>query len=158
MLDIKYIRENLDAVRNAAKVKRVNVDLDKLIAVDDQRRELITKSETIRAEKNKASGEIPKMTNGPEKQALLDKMKSYSEEEKVLNDELKLIETEFTALMLLVPAVPSDKAPIGKDDTENVELYKVGTPTVFKDFEPKDHATLGEELDIIDIPRGVKIA
>ncbi|MFA7278215.1 MAG: serine--tRNA ligase [Candidatus Gracilibacteria bacterium] len=158
MLDIKYIRENLEAVRNAAKVKRVKVDLDKLIAVDDQRRELITKSETIRAEKNKASGEIPKMATGPEKQALLDKMKSYSEEEKVLSEELKLIETEFTQLMLLVPAVPSDKAPVGKDDTENVELYKVGTPTVFNGFEPKDHVTLGEELDLIDIPRGVKIA
>lgn len=157
MLDIKYIRENLDAVRNAANVKRVKVDLDRLIAVDDQRREKLQKVEAIRAEKNKYSAEIPKM-QGAEKQTLLDKMKSYSEEEKQLDEDLKTIEAEFVQLMLRVPAVPSDKAPIGKDDSENIELYKVGTPTKFEGFEPKDHVTLGEELDIIDIPRGTKIA
>ncbi len=157
MLDIKYIRENFDAVKKAAQVKRVSIDLDQLIAIDDQRREKLQKVEAIRADKNKSSSEIPKL-QGAEKQALLDKMKAYSEEEKQLDEDLKSIETEFTQLMLRVPAVPSEKAPVGKDDSENVELYKVGTPRVFEGFEPKDHVTLGEELDIIDIPRGTKIA
>lgn len=156
MLDIKYIRENVDTVKAAAKVKRVNVDLDKLVALDDRRRELLQKVESIRAEKNAASSQIPKM-QGEEKQALLDKMKSYSQEEKDLDEELKTVQGEFDQIMLYVPAVPSEKAPVGKDDSENVELYKVGTPTKFDGFEPKDHVTLGEELDIIDIPRGVKI-
>ncbi len=157
MLDIKYIRENLESVRNAAKIKRVNVDLDQLIAIDDQRREKLQKVEAIRADKNKSSSEIPKL-QGAEKQALLDKMKAYSEEEKQLDEDLKAIETEFTQLMLRVPAVPSSEAPIGKDDTENVELYKVGTPKTFEGFIPKDHVTLGEELGMIDVERGVKIA
>lgn len=156
MLDIKYIRENLDTVKRAAKVKRVTVDMDQIIHLDDRRRELLQKVEAIRGEKNKASENIPKL-QGEEKKAILDKMKSYSAEEKTLDEDLKDVERELLKLMLLVPAVPSDKAPEGKDDSENVELYKVGTPTKF-DFEPKDHVTLGEELDIIDIPRGTKIA
>ena len=156
MLDIKYIRENLDTVKRAAKVKRVTVDLDQIIHLDDRRRELLQKVEAIRGEKNKASENIPKL-QGEEKKAILDKMKSYSTEEKTLDEDLKDVERELLKLMLLVPAVPSSEAPEGKDDSENVELYKVGTPVKF-DFEPKDHVTLGEELDIIDIPRGTKIA
>lgn len=156
MLDIKYIRENLDIVKRAAAVKRVTVDLDQIVHLDDRRRELLQKVEAIRGEKNKASENIPKL-QGEEKKAILDKMKSYSAEEKTLDEDLKDVERELLKLMLLVPAVPSDKAPEGKDDSENVELYKVGTPVTF-DFEPKDHVTLGEELDIIDIPRGTKIA
>ncbi len=156
MLDIKYIRENLDTVKRAAKVKRVTVDLDQLVHLDDRRRELLQKVEAIRGEKNKASESIPKL-QGEEKKTLLDKMKSYSAEEKTLDEDLKDVERELLKIMLLVPAVPSSEAPEGKDDSENVELYKVGTPVKF-DFEPKDHVTLGEELDIIDIPRGTKIA
>lgn len=157
MLDLKYIRENLDLVRKAAKIKRIKVDLDKLIELDDERRELLKKVESIRAEKNAASSQIPKL-KGDEKQALLDKMKSFTEEEKDLDEKLKSVQNKLDILLLLVPAVPSDKAPEGKDDSENVELYKVGTPPTFDSFEPKDHVTLGEELDLIDIPRGVKIA
>ncbi len=130
MLDIKYIRENLDTVKHAAVVKRVNVDLDQIMHLDDRRRELLQKVEAIRGEKNKASESIPKM-KGEEKQALLDKMKSYSAEEKTLDEDLKDVERELLKLMLLVPAVPSSEAPEGKDDSENVELYKVGTPTKF---------------------------
>ncbi len=158
MLDIKYIRENLDLVKNAAQVKRIKIDLDRLISLDDTRREKLQRAEAMRAEKNKVSGEIPKMANGPEKQAVLEKMRALSEEEKVVNEELKPLEEEILQLMLRVPGVPSPKVPVGKDDSENIELYKVGTPRVFEGFEPKDHVTLGEELDLIDIPRGVKIA
>lgn len=157
MLDLKYIRENLDLVKNAAKVKRIKLDLDELIRLDDRRRELLQRVEAIRAEKNAASSEIPKLA-GEEKQTLLDKMKSYSQEEKTLDEDLKDVQRQLDKLLLLVPAVPSREAPIGKDDTENVELYKVGQPTEFKNFTPKDHVALGTELDIIDIPRGVKIA
>jgi seryl-tRNA synthetase len=157
MLDIKYIRENLDLVKNAAKIKRINTDLDELIRLDDRRRELLQKVESIRAEKNAASSQIPKL-NGDEKQQLLDRMKSFTQEEKDLDEQLKDVQREFDKLMLLVPAVPSKEAPIGKDDSENVELYKVGTPTQFDSFTPKDHVALGEALGIIDIPRGVKIA
>ncbi len=156
MLDIKYIRENLDTVKRAATVKRVTVDLDQIVHLDDRRRELLQKVEAIRGEKNKASESIPKL-QGEEKKTLLDKMKSYSAEEKTLDEDLKDVERELLKIMLLVPAVPSSEAPEGKDDSENIELYKVGTPVKF-DFEPKDHVTLGEDLDIIDIPRGTKIA
>lgn len=157
MLDLKFIRENMEKVAWAAKVKRISLDLEKIAALDDERKALIQRTEAMRAQKNEASAKIPKLA-GTEKETLLAQMKTLAEEEKVAAEELKTVETHLDKLLLLVPAIPSDKVPVGKDDTENVELYKVGTPKVFDGFTPKDHVTLGEELDIIDIPRGVKIA
>lgn len=156
MLDLKFIRENALAVKTAAKNKRIDVDVDRLLQLDDQRRNLIQKVEKLRAEKNQGSEKIPKL-QGTEKQEVLTRMKEISAEEKSINEELKTVEENLRGLLLVVPQPHSDKTPIGKDDTENVELYKVGTPAEF-DFEPLDHMALGEKLDLIDFPRGTKIA
>lgn len=156
MLDLKFIRENREAIKKAAINKRIDINVDHLLELDDERRNLIQKVEKIRAEKNKGSEEIPKQ-KGTEKEKLLARMKELSAEEKSLNENLKKVEEELNGLLLIVPQPHSDKTPIGNNDTENKELYKVGDIPQFG-FEPQDHVTLGEKLGLIDIPRGAKIA
>ncbi len=156
MLDIKFIRENLEKVKTASKNKRIQVDFDRLLALDDQRRELIQQTEKVRSEKNKASENIPKL-QGEEKQAVLARMKEISSEEKAAAEKLKAVEEELNPLLLMVPQPHSDKTPIGKDDSENVELYKIGDLPTF-DFEPLDHMALAEKWDLVDTARAAKIA
>ncbi|MEK7545104.1 MAG: serine--tRNA ligase [Patescibacteria group bacterium] len=156
MLDLKFIRENAEKVKTAAKNKNIKVDVDEILRLDDERKNYIPKIEKIRAEKNKASSEIPKL-KGEEKEKVLAHMKEISAEEKNLNEELKKVEDALNGLLLIVPQVHSDETPVGKDDTENVELYKIGEVPRF-DFDIQDHVALGEKLDILDFPRGVKIA
>jgi seryl-tRNA synthetase len=155
MLDPKYIIQNPDAVREAARKKHINFDVDHFIKVDEQRRTLQTQLDELRAEKNKASEKIQKL-KGEEKQAAIEEMRSQGDKEKPLNEELARVELEWRGLMLRAPGMISPDAPEGKDDTENVELYTWGELPKW-DFEIKDHMALGKELDIIDVERGVKI-
>jgi len=156
MLDIKFIREHPDLVKEGARKKRINIDIDRLLEVDERRRALLQDSESLKAEKNKASQEIAQLA-GPDKQAAIARMKDVAARIKELDAELQAVVAEFDDLMLRVPNPPDDEVPEGKDDSENVELRRVGELPSF-DFEPRDHVTLGEMLDIIDIPRGVKLA
>lgn len=156
MLDINLIRQNPDIYKKAAQDKRSNFDVDALLALDEKRRALQVKVDDLRAAKNAASKEIATL-QGEEKQAAINKMQGDSSQEKALNEEFQQVEEEFNKLMLLAAAPASEETPLGKDDSENVELYTWGEVPTF-DFEPLDHVTLGEKLDIIDIPRGVKIA
>ncbi len=156
MLDINLIRQNPELYKKAAIDKKTNFDIDNLLSVDEKRRSLQVKVDDLRALKNSASKEIANL-QGSQKQAAIDKMQSTTTEEKNLSEELQEIEAEFNNLMLLAQAPASSDTPVGKDDSENVEMYTWGEVTKF-DFEPLDHVTLGEKLDIIDIPRGVKVA
>ncbi len=156
MLDIRYIRENTELVKKGARRKRIDVDIDRLLAVDDERRNLLQESENLKAEKNKANLEIASL-KGPEKADAIARMKGVAEKVKELESRLETVQEEFNTLMLRVPNPPDDEVPDGKDDTENVEVRHWGTIPRF-DFEPLDHVALGEKLDILDIPRGVKLA
>jgi len=156
MLDIRYIRENADTVKAGARKKRIKIDIDRLLAVDEERRNLLQETENLRAEKNTASQEIASLA-GESKQAAIARMKSVSGQIKQLDTKLGEVVAEFDSLMLRVPNPPDDDVPEGKDDTENMEIRRHGEIPVF-DFEPRDHVELGELLDIIDIPRGVKLA
>jgi len=156
MLDINFIRENPDIIKKAANSKKIEVDIDKLLKLDDQRRDLLQKVENFRAEKNAANQNIAKL-KGKEKEEAIKEMKSVSDDEKRLNEELKNITEKFEYEMLFVPQPASKETPEGKDDTENKELYTWGDIPKF-DFDIKDHVELGEKLDILDIPRGVKLA
>ncbi|HCC23220.1 TPA: serine--tRNA ligase [Candidatus Falkowbacteria bacterium] len=156
MLDIKFIRENLPAVIEAAKNKNITVDFDKLLHLDDQRRDLTQKSEEFRMRKNDASKKIPTLS-GADKQTLLDEMKSLSDAQNKIEDQLTKVKHEFNDVMLLVPMVPSQETPIGKDDQGNVEIKRWGEPRQF-DFEFTDHIKLGRDLDIVDNERAAKIA
>ena len=156
MLDIRFIRENPDLVKEGARKKRIKVDIDRLLVVDDERRNLLQESENLKADKNKASQEISRL-KGPEKAEAISRMKQVSDDIKVLEERLAGVQEEYNTLMLAVPNPPDDEVPEGVDDTENVEIRRWGQVPQF-DFTPRDHVELGEMLDIIDIPRGVKLA
>jgi len=154
MLDIKFIRENKEKIKEAAKNKHVKVDIDRLLEIDETRRELKTKNDELQAKRNKlakdAKGQRPTAEQVEEGKKL--KMESSQVEE-----ELKKTDKEYFDLMVKVPTIPSPDTPIGKDDSENVEVYKWGEPTKFN-FAPKDYLTLAKDLDLIDIERGTKVA
>ncbi len=154
MIDPKYILQNPDAVREAARKKHIKFDVEHFIEVDEKRRALQAELDMIRAEKN-AAGERIKKLSGDEKKKAIEEMRGSGDEEKKLSEELTRIELEWRGILLRAPGLTSPETPEGEDDTQNVELYKVGEPRAFE-FEPKDHMTLGKELDIIDMERGVK--
>ncbi len=155
MLDPKYIIQNPEAVKEAARKKRVNFDVDHFIEVDEKRRALLAELETIRAKKNAASEQIQKL-QGDEKKKAIEDMRAVGADEKNLDEEMTRLDEEWKGLLLRAPGLISPETPEGKDDSENVELYTWGELPQW-DFEIKDHITLGEELDLIDVERGVKI-
>ena len=156
MIDIKLIREDPDTFRKAAADKHFTVDIDELLEVDrkllDARRGL----QDARTAQNQAGKQIAKL-QGDEKRAAIAKMSERKESARDLTVLVEELEPRFRELMLLVPQPPAAEVPLGADDTENIELRREGEIPEF-DFEPKDHVQLGEALDIIDIPRGVKLA
>ncbi len=156
MLDLKLIRENPDLIKKTCQQKGIELDVDKLLKLDQEKRELLQQVEALKAEKNKASEKIAQL-DGDEKQKAIEEMQKVSEKEKPLLQQLQQADEQLQPLLLLVPTPQSDKTPEGKDDTENEELYTWGDKPKF-DFEPLDHVALGEKCDILDIPRGAKIA
>ncbi len=156
MIDLTHLRKNPDAYQKACEVKRVNIKIADVLALDEKRRQLLTQVEKMRAERNVVSEKVPKLKDEEKKQAIAD-MKKLKGELEQHEKELAEIETKWNDIVLRLPSIPDERVPVGKDDSENKELYKVGDVPTF-DFPLKDHVTLGEELDIIDIPRGVKIA
>lgn len=155
MLDPKIIIANPDAVREAARKKHIKFDVDAFIALDEKRRALQSQVDTLRAEKNKASEKIQKLS-GEEKQAAIAEMRAQGDTEKTVSEELAQVEAAWRTLMLSAPGLISPETPEGKDDSENVELYTWGELPKW-DFEIKDHMALGKALDILDVERGVKI-
>ncbi len=145
MLDIEYIRTNRDTVAQAITDKLMKLDLDRLLTLDVERRELITKRDALLAERNQLAIEQAK-ERGPALKAEL------AEIEPRFAD----VEAEFNLLMLQVPQIPAADAPRG-DESQYVEIKKVGEPAKF-DFEPKDHIALGKILDLIDIDRGAAVS
>ena len=156
MIDIKLIRAEPQRYIDAAKAKRMEVDIPALLEADrkllDAQREL----QDIRTAQNAAGKEIAKLKNDAKRQAV-EKMSQLKVRAKELNDLVEQLQPKFNELMLLVAQPAAPDVPIGKDETENVVVRTEGEIRRF-DFEPKDHVQLGEALDIIDIPRGVKLA
>jgi seryl-tRNA synthetase len=156
MLDIAFIREFPDLVKAGAKKKRIQVDVDRLLDVDRQRRGLITKIEQLRAERNLKSRKVSSLPPS-EREALLAETRGISEQLRHSETALAPLEAEFEHLMLQVPNVPAADVPEGLSDADNVEIRRWGEPPTFS-FAPRDHVELGEALDLIDIKRAVRIA
>lgn len=156
MLDIKFIRDHADLIRRGAERKNIRFDLDRLLSLDGDIRPLQQQWEKLQSERNALSATIGK-TAPEQREALKDKVQQIKSEMESLESQLSVKRSEFDALMLLVPQPARDDVPVGRDDSENVEVRRVGTPPSF-DFQPLDHVKLGERLGIIDIPRGVKLA
>ena len=158
MLDIKFIRNNPEIVKIAAKDKKVNVDIDKVLTLDERRRHVLRELEDKRAEQNKKSNLRAGGKPSPDEIVELKKLK---DEIKILEEEIGRVEVDLEKLMLIVPNIPSDDTPIGPNETGNKVLRQWGKPRIFsaegEDFQPKEHFELGEELDLIDTERASQI-
>jgi seryl-tRNA synthetase len=156
MIDIKEIRENPARFKKAAKDKHFEVDIDKLLRLDLDLRKAKTRLQEITTEKNAASKSIPKLS-GDEKQKILNRLAEFKNEETALGEQSKNLQPLFDELMLAAAQPADEDVPVGRDDTENVEISRWGDIRKF-DFEPKDHVQLGLALGIIDIERAVRLA
>jgi seryl-tRNA synthetase len=157
MLDIKFIRENPDLIKEAVRKKMIDFDVDHLLQVDRKRRELLQAVEELRKVKNQASKEIQKAANNEQRQTIIAQMQELDRNSDNNEAELKKVEEEFNQLMLLVPNVPDESVPEGKCDAENIEVKTWGKIPQFK-FTPKDHIQLAKDLDLVDFERGTKVA
>ena len=172
MLDIKFIRDNQDKLKETIKNKNVDLDLDQLLDLDAKRRTLLAEVETLQSTKNSFSKEIAGLS-AEDKEAKLLEMKELDTRQTELKEDLRKIDEDYTRLMLFVPNIPSPESPIGKDDSENVpwsywseqtgvvdpkdEDKVKEVPTKF-DFEPKDHVALVKDLDLADFERGTEVS
>lgn len=156
MIDLTDLRARPDTYQDAAKKKRIDIDVKAFLKLDEERRGLILAIDEMRAKKNAVSKAVPAM-KGSEKEKTIAQMKELGDELKAKEEELQVIEVGFQHTLLLLPGIPLDCVPIGKDDGGNVEIRTHGKIPKFA-FEIQSHMTLGTNLDIIDVPRGVKIA
>jgi len=152
MLSIDFIRQNKDKVIEAAKNKNRPVDVGRLLELDEKRLALLHQIQDIRTKRNTLSG----IKEKPSSEAIAEG-KKIKEQLRKLEEEFKVIDQEFTDLMLHVPNVPLDEVPVGKDETSNVEIKQWGKLPDFK-FTPKTHLELGEDLDLIDFQRGSDVS
>lgn len=159
MLDIKFIKQNTEKVKMAAKVKHINIDIDLLLELNDERVDLLVKIEKLRAEKNENADSINKLSNDKkeEREKLVGKGKAIKEELNVLEGQHREVDKKFQELMLFVPNIPSVESPVGDSDQENVEVKQWGNIPHF-DFPLKNHVELGEDLDLLDLEIGSKVA
>ena len=159
MLDIKFVRENAELVKEACRRRFKPMDevVDELVAIDAERRKLNAKTDDLKAQQNRASKQIPVMKkNGEDTTELMAEMKAIAEESKKCGEELAKLEDRQLELILRIPNIPNEAVPYGKDDTENVELRRWGEPRKF-DFEPKAHWDIGQDLNILDPERAGKV-
>ncbi|MBN2197696.1 serine--tRNA ligase [Candidatus Wolfebacteria bacterium] len=151
MLDIKYIRENFDKVKDVCLKKKVKCDIERILELDKKRRELIQEIEDFKAEQNKISDKNKR----DEKE--IEKAKELKDKIKNKEPELKITEEELNKLILEVPNIFSEDTPIGKDESENKILRKFKEPTKFS-FKPKDHMELGVSLNLINTEKASEIS
>jgi seryl-tRNA synthetase len=158
VLDVKKVRDEPDAVKAGARKKRIDADavVDRILVLDESRRKLQHERDELKARQNQAGKEIAKLS-GPEKERLRGEMGTLAARVKAIEPELAGVEKEIDGLLLRVPNLPAPEVPEGETEEDNVEVKRWGTPRAF-DFAPKDHLALGEALDLIDIPRAVKLA
>lgn len=158
MLDIKILRNEPDRIRQALKNRNNELDITPAIELDLKRRSLLTDAEQKKAKQNEITKQIPAMKKeGKNTDAIFEEMRLLSDEIKEDDAEISQIDEELRNFMLKIPNIPNDRVPVGKDDSENVEIRRYSEPRKF-DFEPKAHWDLGVDLDILDFDRGAKIA
>ena len=159
MLDIKYIKEQPEEViaRLAKKGKDAREDIEAILALDARRREMIAETEAIKAEQNKTNKLVPQYKKeGKDVAALFAEMKALSAKTKEIDEQLKIVETQCTDILLGLPNLPDDDLlPGGKENNEPLRYW--GEPRKF-DFEPKHHVDLCTDLGLIDYDRGTKLA
>ncbi len=157
MLDYKFIKDNLEAVKENIKNRNMNADADKVVELYDKRTTLVTKQQELQQKRNENAREMKQKLDNEKRAALIEAGKQIKEEIATVEKELAQAEIDLDAAARQIPNMIHPEAPIGKLDTENLEVKKVGTPRKF-DFEPKDHVQIAEELDLLDFDRGTKVS
>lgn len=158
MLDIKILRQEPERIKEALKKRNNDLDITPAIELDKKRRAVLQEAEQKKAQQNAISKKIPAMKKAGEDTApIFAEMKELSNEIKGYDEQVREIDEELRNFMLRIPNIPNDSCPVGKDDSENVEIRRWGEPRKF-DFEFKPHWDLGTDLDILDFERGTKIA
>lgn len=157
MLDLKFVVENADKVKAAMKTRSGEYDVDAAVRLDARRKEILREVEVLKAERNRESAQIAELKKKKEDATeLIAKMKAVGDKIKELDAALVPVEADLRMAMLSIPNIPDPTVPIGKDDTENVEIRRFLEPTKF-DFEPKAHWDLGTSLNILDPITAAKI-
>lgn len=158
MLDLKFIISNLDEVKEKTKARNYSFDFDSLIEKDTLRKSIINEVEKLKADRNTISKQVGILKReGKDTTELQEQVKRDAGKMQELDNKLAVVDEEIRSMLLNIPNIIDDSTPIGKDETENVEVRRWGEPRKF-DFEPKNHWDIGANLGIIDFERGVKIA
>lgn len=157
MLDIKFIRDNLDLIKEGAKKKHIDVDIDRLVEIDDKRRDLLAAVEEKRAEQNKMNEQIAHASDEAQRNESIAKMRELKEGLRKEEEQLKEIMQEWQQLMVQVPNIPDISVPEGEDDSSNQEIRTHGETPSF-DFKVQNHADLMRRNDMADFERGAKVS
>jgi len=158
MQDIKYIRENPNDVKKRMEARGVTGFVENVLELDEQRRKLTVDTEQLKAKRNKVSKQIPVMKKeGKDVAPIMDEMRAVGDEIKKIDEALLSINDQLTALLMTTPNLPGENTPVGKDESENIEVKKVGKPANMT-FEPKAHWELGESLNLLDFESAAKIS
>jgi len=153
MLDIKFIRENKEAVKKNCELRNIKCDIDRILELDEKRKDFIQKIDELKNEKNRLNEDAKKATN---KEEIIEKGKEIKEKLEKLTPEFEEAEKEWKKLIIRIPNISHPNSPIGKDDSENKEIERYGEPPKFS-FTPKGHEELMKNLDLIDFERGAKV-
>ena len=157
MLDYKFIKDNLAAVKENIKNRNMTADADLVVELFDKRTELVTEQQLLQQKRNENAKAMKQKLDNDKRQELIEIGKKLKEEVAVVDEKLADIELKLDEAARQIPNMVHPNAPIGKLDTENLEVKKFGTPREFT-FEPKDHVQLAEALDLIDFDRATKVS
>jgi seryl-tRNA synthetase len=158
MLDIKLLRTEFDKVEKLLSTRNEDFDLSGFRDLDEKRRRLLGEVETLKAEQNAVSKQVPMLKKeGKDVTSIFEEMKSLSDKIKVLSVQVTEVEKELNDWLLTIPNIPNESVPAGNTDEDNVEIRKFSEPTKF-DFDPKPHWELGSELDIVDPETAAKVS
>jgi seryl-tRNA synthetase len=157
MLDIKFIRENPDLIKEAVRKKHLSFDVDALLAIEEKRKQTLATFENLRAEQNNLSDEIPKAKSPEERAKFIEDLKPIKEQVQKAEEEVREVTKKWQELMLQVPNVPDVSVPEGEDDSGNVEVSVWGEKPKF-DFTPKNHIELMESLGMADFEKGAEVS
>ena len=157
MLDVKFVRENIGLVRRMLNNRQSDLELQPILELDEKRRRILVDVEEKKHQRNVASEEISRLKKEKkDASGLVEQMKQLGVEIKALDQQLAEVEQNFRDFLLIIPNVPDESVPVGRDEKDNFEVRTWGEKPVF-DFEPKPHWEIGERLGILDFERGAKI-
>lgn len=157
MLDYRFVKEHLEAVKKNIADRNMNADADHVVALFDERTALITKLQTLQQKRNDNAKAMKGRLADDERRRLIEEGKAIKEAISVCEKETASVEAELETEGRRIPNMAHPDAPVGAVDSDNLEVKRVGTPRVFS-FAPKDHVQLGQELDIIDFDEGTKVS